>query len=313
MSEKATTPPRAVLTVFRLAALFTLLAVAMGSVVCATESGAACPTWPGCYPGQVIPGWQQSPWIEFTHRLTAIGTGPLVLAAALLSLRLPVRDLWTRVLPWLALAGAIAAGVFGRLVVVSTLPTWLGAVDLTCALTAMSVMTVAAVRAGHPGGRPLPLALRGVALHRLAATGVVVLVALHVTGLFAAGQGSFTRCMGWPLWRLVDGDVRPWLQVARLGLASVGAVLVLAAAGVAARSERLRVPGLVLAALFAAEMVLGFVLGGGRLTAWPAATYSVLAVAVLWCLALLGALAASGRVPTGDLPAERAEPVSATA
>ncbi len=56
MTSSASAPPAATLTVFRLAALFTALAVAMGSVVCATGSGAACATWPGCQPGQIAPG-----------------------------------------------------------------------------------------------------------------------------------------------------------------------------------------------------------------------------------------------------------------
>ena len=43
------------ITVFRLAALFTLLAVAMGSVVCATESGFECGNWPGCTDSALLP------------------------------------------------------------------------------------------------------------------------------------------------------------------------------------------------------------------------------------------------------------------
>lgn len=146
--KNAPVPPTAALTVFRLAALFTFLAVAMGAVVCATGSGAACPTWPGCRPYQITPQWQLSPLIEFTHRVVAISAGPLVLAAAVMSRRLPGPNRWLRILPLVALGGAIAAGAFGRLVVLSGLPTWLGAVDLFCALTAMTAMGVAAVILG---------------------------------------------------------------------------------------------------------------------------------------------------------------------
>ena len=45
MPENASAPSTAALTVFRFAALFTFLAVATGAVVCATGSGASCPTW----------------------------------------------------------------------------------------------------------------------------------------------------------------------------------------------------------------------------------------------------------------------------
>ena len=71
MPENTSAPSTAALTVFRLAALFTVLAVAMGAVVCATGSGASCPTWPGCRPDNITPQWELSPVIEFTHRVTS--------------------------------------------------------------------------------------------------------------------------------------------------------------------------------------------------------------------------------------------------
>ena len=127
MPRNVSAPPTAGLIVFRLAALFTFLAVAMGAVVCATGSGASCPTWPGCRPDQIAPQLQLSPLIEFVHRVVAMAAGPLVLAAAVISTRLRGVDRWVRILPWVALVGALAAGAFGRLAVLSGLPTWLGA------------------------------------------------------------------------------------------------------------------------------------------------------------------------------------------
>ena len=306
-------PSTAVLTVFRLAALFVFLAVAMGSVVCATGSGASCPTWPGCRPDQITPQWQLSPIIEFVHRVVAMSAGPLVLAAAVMSRRLKGPNRWVRILPWVALAGALASGAFGRLVVLSSLPTWLGGVDLFCALTAMTAMGVAAVVLGAPASgltsRSAPK-WRPLQVRSLAAMSVIVLVVMHDTGIFAAGPLSYTRCMGWPIWQLIDTDLHPWLQVLRLGLAGLGAVLVITTAVMAARTERLRRWGIVIGTLFAAEMVLGLVIrAGGSMPEWPPA-YSVLAVALLSCLGLLMAVAWSAQVETSDT-AER-EPVGAS-
>ncbi len=305
-------PPTAVLTVFRLAALFVFLAVAMGAVVCATGSGAACPTWPGCRPDQITPQWQLSPVIEFIHRVVAMSAGPLVLAAAVMSRRLTGPNRWVRILPWVALAGALASGAFGRLVVLSSLPTWLGGVDLFCALTAMTTMGVAAVVLGAPApdrtSRPAgwhPLQVRS-----LAAMSVIVLVVMHDTGIFAAGRLSYTRCMGWPIWQLIGTDLHPLLQGLRLGLAGLGAVLVITTAVMAARTERLRMWGIVIGTLFAAEMVLGLVIRAGGINAGVASAYSVLAVALLSCLGLLMAVAWSAPVDTADV-AER-EPVGAS-
>lgn len=306
MPKSISASPTAALTVFRLAALFTFLAVAMGAVVCATGSGAACPTWPGCFPDQIAPQWELSPLIEFTHRVVAMTSGPLVLAAAVMSRRLPRPNRWVRILPLVALAGALAAGAFGRLAVLSSLPTWLGAVDLFAALTAMTAMGVAAVMVGAsaPGSKSRPSAQWGPAMRvgRLAAGSLSVLVVMHVTAIFAAGPSSYTRCLGWPIWQLIDSDLHPWLQYVRLGLGGVGATLVVTTAVLAARSEWLRGWGIALAALLASEIMLGLVIRAGEISAGVAAAYSVLAVALLSCLGLLMAASWATPVATDSPP-----------
>ena len=299
MPTNPSAPSTAALTVFRLAAVFTFLAVAMGAVVCATGSGASCPTWPGCRPDQITPQWQLSPLIEFTHRVVAMSAGPLVLAAAVMSRRLTGPSRWPRILPWVALAGALAAGAFGATAVLNGLPTWLGGVDLFCALTAMTVMGVAAVMVGASAAdrtSPSSDQDRLVLVSRLAGRSLMVLFAMHVSGIFTAGKLSFTRCVGWPIWRLVDTDLHPWLQVVRLGLAGLGAGLVIATVVVAIRNVRLRRWGIALATLFAAEMVLGLVIRATGIHTGVATAYSVLAVALLSCLGLLMAVAWSARV-----------------
>jgi cytochrome c oxidase assembly protein subunit 15 len=318
MPKNASAPSTAALTVFRLAALFTFLAVAMGAVVCATGSGASCPTWPGCRPDQITPQWQLSPIIEFTHRVVAMSAGPLVLAAAVMSRRLTGPNRWLRILPWVALAGALAAGAFGRTAILSGLPTWLGGVDLFSALTAMTVMGMAAVMLGAPApdspspapdsSSPSSAEGHSAQVLRLAALSLMVLIALHVTGIFAAGKLSYTRCIGWPIWQMIDSDLHPWLQGVRLGLAGFAAVLVVTTAVVAARNERLRPWGIVLASLFAAEMVLGLVIRAGGINSGVAAAYSVLAVALLSCLGLLTAVVWSARVTTDATPLQPAPP-----
>ncbi len=305
MPKDASAPSTATLTVFRLAAVFTFLAVAMGALVCATGSGASCPTWPGCHPDQIAPQWQLSPLIEFTHRVVAMSSGPLVLAAAVMSRRLNGPNRWVRVLPLVALAGAVAAGAFGRAAILNGLPTWMGGIDLFSALTAMTAMGVAAVMVGatttsasrRPATEP-----RQARVGRLAGSGLVVLIALHVAGIFAAGKGSYTRCLGWPIWQRIDTDLHPWLQDLRLGLAGLGAVLVLTTAVLAVRSAALRRWGIALGTLFAAEMALGQVIRSGGLNKGVAAGYSVLALALVSCLGLLMAVTWPAPVVTEDTP-----------
>jgi cytochrome c oxidase assembly protein subunit 15 len=307
MPKNTSAPSTATLTVFRLAALFTFLAVAMGALVCATESGASCPTWPGCRPGQITPQWQLSPMIEFTHRVVAMSAGPLVLAAAIMSRRLHGPNRWVRILPLIALAGALAAGAFGRAAILSGISTWMGGIDLFSALTSMTAMGVAAVMVGSaargsarrsaPGSQPRRV-------FPLAAMSLAVLVAMHVSGIFAAGKGSYTRCLGWPIWQRIDSDLQPWLQNVRLGLAGLGAVLVLTTVVVALRDDRLRRWGIALGTLFAAEMVLGQVIRAAGLNKGAAAGYSVLAVTLVSCLGLLMAVT----WPTRQVAATEATP-----
>lgn len=284
--------PTGAVWLFRATAVATMLVVAMGAVVCATRSGAACLTWPGCFPDQLVPRWELNPVIEFAHRVVAMSTGLLVLACALLSGRLPGRDRWLRILPPVALLCAVASALFGRRVVLSTLPTWLAAVDVTCALVAMTVTAMAAVRAGgYSAGTPRVAGSAGRRrTGRLAAGTVVSVMALHVTGILAAAKGSYTACIGWPMWRLVDADPRPWFQEARLGLAAVSALLVIGTAVTAARAG-MRVFGGTLVGLFAAEMLLGVVIRSEGISNGVASVYSVLAVELLWCLGLLTATA----------------------
>jgi cytochrome c oxidase assembly protein subunit 15 len=316
MSKNASAMPPAAVSIFRLAALFTFLAVAMGALVCATGSGASCPTWPGCRPNEIAPPWALSPLIEFTHRVVAVTSGPLVLAAAAVSTRLHGPNRWVRILPWVALAGALAAGAFGRVAVLSVLPTGLGALDLFCALIAMTAMGVAAVLVATPAPQAPSRSgaeLAPVRVRRLAATSLAVVIVMHVTGIFAAGPHSYTRCLGWPIWALIDNDLHPWLQDIRLGLAVLAAVLVVFTAIAAGRDQRLRGWGILIGALFAAEMVLGLVIRARVLNTGVAAAYSVLAVALVSCLGLVVALtwpAPGNSDPSAQLPAQpHREPV----
>jgi heme o synthase len=67
----------------------TFLLVTLGVVVRATDSGVACPTWPGCFEGQFLPRPDQGAqvWLEWTHRTVAALIGVLILALAFVAVR----------------------------------------------------------------------------------------------------------------------------------------------------------------------------------------------------------------------------------
>jgi len=274
---------RAAVVVFWLAAVFTLLTAVMGAVVSATQSGAACPTWPGCFPGSVAPPAAVHPVIEFTHRAVAMTAGPLILAAALLAGRLPRPTRLLRTLPWIALACAGVAAAVGRGVVLGSVPAWLGALDLLCALSAMVAMAVAAVLAVPPAAG----ARRGRAW-LLPAAAVAALLVVHPLGVLVAGHGSHTGTLGWPRFQLVPGDLHPWLQVVRMVLAVIALVLVVLPQVASPRIGLQSIP----VAIVVLDLVAGTAIdaAGGSLTA-VLVTHAVAAVLLVWTLAVVATAA----------------------
>ena len=267
---------------FTAAALLTFASVVMGAVVCATQSGASCPNWPGCYADSFAPAVQLNPMIEFAHRLIAAATGPTVLVAAILGRRLPDRR--PRVLAWLGLAGTLAAGVFGMLTVKVGIPWWLGMVDLACALTATVCLMLARVLI-TPGATWAPTRTA-----RIAWAAVGVVAALHLSGIAVAGPASFTRCLSWPL-GVLPADRWPLLQSLRLWLAVAAAGLIMTAAVRASGRRGLWRVGVPAGVLLLAEIAVGgaLLLGQGGLLGRTA--FAVLATGVFGATALLAARA----------------------
>ncbi len=70
-----------------LTVLTTLVLVIIGVVVRATNSGMACPTWPGCFEGQALPRLDQGfgVWAEWIHRTVAALIGVFIVGLAVLA------------------------------------------------------------------------------------------------------------------------------------------------------------------------------------------------------------------------------------
>src|SRR5674536_158559 len=73
--------------------------------------------------------------------------------------------------------------------------------DLGSALAAMAAMVVATVALERTPTRLSP-SWAGI----LAWISVTLMVAMHLVSLFAAGKGSYTRCLSWPVWELLAAD-----------------------------------------------------------------------------------------------------------
>jgi heme a synthase len=185
------------------AAIFLVLLIGMGGVLCVTQSIRSCPDWPGCF-GRVIPPLETSPILEYTHRVLAGISALLVLGAAIAGL---VR---TRRLPWIWFP-PLAAGVllvevsyFGAMVVLHGITPGWAAVDLGSALLVVALMVTAAVIA-HARKFHLMLPDRlsfREPLARLVLAAVILVYGVFVSGVLVAGKNSITACLGWPVYSL---------------------------------------------------------------------------------------------------------------
>lgn len=282
-------------TVYRLAAAAATLTVAMGAINSATGSGFACPTWPGCYPGQFGPEAEVHALIEFSHRVVAALTTPLLLVAALMGRRLPRRMRLARVLPWLAILGALFAAALGMVTVFNRgLPKPVSMFDLFSAMTCMSAMTVAtlSLEHGNDSWRWTPLARIGGA----AAAGTAL---VYVLGIAVAGKGSFTSVMGWPLWRTTSHDVAVGFQWLRMAVALVVIGLLALTVARAWRWSRTRRAAAALVVFGLVEFAISQVIAQLGTEMWFAAIYAGAAAVVLFCAVLITGRAA---LHTGERP-----------
>lgn len=187
----------------------TLALIALGGAVRATDSGLACPTWPGCFTaGDFVPPADLNVWLEHSHRLVAMGVGVLI---AWLTLWVLLRFRHRRDLLWPTLAAAVSVNiqaVLGAFVVWRWLEAWLVTAHLTLALLILATMLAVAVNAVHPRPTRSVAQTLDLRLGRLSAVvGAFALVQIALGGqVTGVGAGLAYRLDGFPL---MDGAVFP--------------------------------------------------------------------------------------------------------
>lgn len=195
-------------------AVATLALTALGGAVRATDSGLACPTWPGCFTaGDFLPPAGLNVWLEHSHRLLA-GTVGLLIAALTLWVLVSYRGRADLLWPTAAAAVLVnVQAVLGAFVVWRFLQAGLVTAHLGLAMVIVACLLAVAVGTALPrpgararSGRDLGFARRSAAVAGLALA--QILVGGHVTGI---GAGLAYRLDGFPL---MDGAVFPAVTAA---------------------------------------------------------------------------------------------------
>ena len=263
------TPGEGIHLLFRVMAVAALVAafaqVTLGGVVRATGSGLGCPDWPLCH-GQIIPPFQTDTLIEYSHRLSASALSVLALVTAGLAWMYYRSNTWILRGSVAALALVAVAAILGGATVLTELAWWLRLLHLAIAealVAALVVVIVAGRREteqAFPSERYADDAKRFNTLILATIIGVFVLI---LSGSYMVGYGAGTSCATWPLCR---GELFPQgmayaIHMGHRMLSVLVGALVLATA-VAAFSRGLRLPslrwtGVTLAAVFAAQVLVG--------------------------------------------------------
>ncbi len=284
---------------FRKLALLTLASalvlVTIGVIVRATDSGLGCPDWPFCYGQLLPPADDPKAWIEWLHRTAAAVIGFEIIGLAYLA----VRDHRSR--------ASIVWPTLGALALVG-LQAWLGretvrlgntgesvTAHLAAAMLLVGLLVYLAVRAAYPARLAPGLANQRFTL--LAAFGAAVTFALLMFGSHVTATDS---ALVFPDWPLMGGSLLPVLteittaHVLHRWVAALVALVVLAIAIVAWRTQRDRPTVVRLAAgsaiLFAIQIAIGGAQVLTRLEPWTQTLHLALG-AVIW--AMLGGLAAT--------------------
>jgi heme o synthase len=240
----------------------TVLLVAVGGLVRATDSGLGCPGWPTCF-GRWVPPLEYHAIIEYSHRFLASVVVVLVAIQAVAAWRGHRRE---RRILWPALAAValvfVQAGL-GGIVVEGGLEATIVALHFATAMALLGVLTVVTTNAFFPG-RAAAAGGSGRAFVRLTTWTAGAAGGLLVVGAYVRAEGAGLAFRDWPL---MDGRLVPTLggaatlMFAHRVLAAIVLVLVIWAAirarTMASRSRPLVALSTAALALLGAQILVG--------------------------------------------------------
>jgi heme A synthase len=178
------------------AAMAVYLLMVVGGIVRITDSGLGCPDWPLCH-GRLIPPFELTAIIEYSHRSVALIGGVLVIAVALVAWRKYLADRWVS-LPAVAVIALLVIQIpLGALVVATDLRPMLVAFHLAMAMLIFACSLISAVAANRSLQAPSQRLTSG--YRTLLTSTLIAVFMLMVTGALVVSAGASHICAGWPL------------------------------------------------------------------------------------------------------------------
>lgn len=223
------------------AIISTTILIAMGGILCVTQSIRSCPDWPGCF-GKILPPMEVSPMLEMTHRLVAGISGLLILAAAIAGAIRSRHLRWIMIPPILTCLLVVEVSYLGAQVVLRGISPGWAAVDLGSALLVPALLIASAVFANVYNSNPsrsAKLTFRS-PFSRLVLATTVIIYAVLVSGVLVAGKNTITSCLCWPVYsRLIFQVDLPGIgNATRLIFSVIGISLLVSVLVQALRTQR---------------------------------------------------------------------------
>jgi heme o synthase len=179
--------------------------VVIGVAVRATNSGLACPHWPGCFPGQFLPGLDAGfqVWIEWIHRTVAALIGFLILGMAAFAF---LDHRGQRSILWPSVAAVLLVGfqayLGGRTVQLGNTGESVLA-HLTAAMALVGVLVYLLVRSSYPAR------LTGSGSQRFTLLAAFAAAATFGVLLFGANVTARNAGLVFGDWPLMGGSIMP--------------------------------------------------------------------------------------------------------
>jgi heme A synthase len=283
--------------VFRIVVVAAIVAafgqVTLGGVVRVSGSGLGCPDWPLCH-GQLIPPFELTTLIEYSHRLSASVLSLLVLGTAITAWINYRHRTWVLIPSLLGLVLVIVAAALGGATVLTELAWWFVLIHLGVAELLVASLVVAAVAGWHSENSLGGVAYDNLSISRLETLSILTVLGVFVvilSGSYMVGYGAGSSCATWPLCRgslMPEGTVYAIHMGHRFVVTIVGVLLV--GTSVIAWSHRSTIPsvawsGAILLLVFAIQIVLGAVIVWAEFTPETKAIH--LSVATLVWVALI--------------------------